>query len=77
MILALRFPHLRLLENSQSLGLGFHVLISLLAYSLLALAALQSILLAVQDKHLRNRRDTVISISICVMTDAQKTIPAY
>lgn len=55
MILALRFPHLHLLENSEALGLNFHILISLLAYSLLALAALQSIMLAVQDRHLHNR----------------------
>ncbi len=32
-----------------------HILISILAYSLLALAAVQAILLAIQDRHLRNR----------------------
>jgi ABC-type uncharacterized transport system permease subunit len=36
-------------------GLSVHVLISLLAYSLLTLAAVQAILLAVQDHHLHNR----------------------
>lgn len=55
MILALRFPHIRLLENTEASGLNLHVLISLLAYSLLALAAVQAILLAVQDQHLHNR----------------------
>jgi ABC-type uncharacterized transport system permease subunit len=32
-----------------------HILLSILAYSLLALAAVQAILLAIQDRHLRNR----------------------
>lgn len=32
-----------------------HILLSILAYSLLALAAVQAMLLAVQDRHLRNR----------------------
>lgn len=32
-----------------------HILISILAYSLLALAAVQAMLLAIQDRHLRNR----------------------
>lgn len=32
-----------------------HILISILAYSLLALAAVQAVLLAIQDRHLRNR----------------------
>lgn len=36
--------------------LQLHVLISLMAYSILAIAALQSILLAIQDRHLRNKK---------------------
>lgn len=32
-----------------------HILLSILAYSLLALAAVQAMLLAIQDRHLRNR----------------------
>ena len=55
MILAVRFPHLRLLHDSGSLGLNLHILISLLAYSLLTLAAVQATLLAIQDQHLHNR----------------------
>lgn len=35
-------------------GLGTHIFISLLAYSMLSLAALQAVLLAVQNKHLHN-----------------------
>ena len=36
--------------------LDFHILTSLLAYSILALAALQAVLVAIQDHHLRNRQ---------------------
>ncbi len=36
-------------------GLQIHILISLLAYSLLTIAALQAILLAIQNRHLHNR----------------------
>jgi len=35
-------------------GLGIHIFTSLLAYSMLSLAALQAVLLAVQNKHLHN-----------------------
>ncbi|SCZ49742.1 cytochrome C assembly family protein [Thiohalomonas denitrificans] len=37
-------------------GLEIHILLSLASYSLLAIAALQSMLLALQDRQLRNRR---------------------
>ncbi|MGB0848235.1 MAG: cytochrome C assembly family protein [Thiolinea sp.] len=37
-------------------GLGLHILFSLLAYSMLALATLQALLLAVQNKHLHNHK---------------------
>ncbi len=43
------------MRHSASLALKIHVLISMLAYSLLTLAAVQSIVLAVQDHHLRHR----------------------
>ncbi|MBF0256453.1 MAG: cytochrome c biogenesis protein CcsA [Gammaproteobacteria bacterium] len=54
-ILALRFPDLTLLSDSSQTGLTLHVLLSVLAYSLLMLAAVQALLLAVQEKHLHNR----------------------
>ncbi len=38
-----------------SSGLKVHILISIFSYSLLGIAALQAILLAVQNRHLRNR----------------------
>lgn len=39
-------------------GLGIHILISLLAYSVLMLASFQAILLASQNNHLHNRQNT-------------------
>jgi ABC-type uncharacterized transport system permease subunit len=53
--LELRFPTTRLLEDDAPSGLKIHVLISILAYSVLALGSVQALLLAVQDQHLRNR----------------------
>lgn len=50
-----RYPTVRLLGQSASWGLKIHVLVSMLAYSLLALASVQAILLAIQDHHLHNR----------------------
>lgn len=38
-----------------SIGIEIHITLSLLAYSLLSIAAVQALLLAIQDYHLRNR----------------------
>ncbi|MGQ9658699.1 MAG: cytochrome C assembly family protein [Thermochromatium sp.] len=46
------------MRESASMALKIHVLLSMLAYSLLTLAAVQSMLLAVQDYHLRHRHPT-------------------
>ncbi len=43
------------LLSSASTGLQAHILISAISYSLLTLAAIQAILLAIQNKQLRNR----------------------
>lgn len=43
------------LINASSTGLQAHILISAISYSLLTLAAIQALLLAIQNKHLRNR----------------------
>jgi ABC-type uncharacterized transport system permease subunit len=51
----LHFPHSHLLSPDAPWGLQIHVIISLLAYSLLAIASVQSVLLAIQDHHLRHR----------------------
>jgi ABC-type uncharacterized transport system permease subunit len=44
-----------LVRESGSWQLDIHIMLSLLAYSILGLAALQALLLAIQDYHLRNR----------------------
>jgi ABC-type uncharacterized transport system permease subunit len=49
------YPSTHLFSADAPWGLRAHVLISLLAYSLLTLASVQAILLAVQDHHLRHR----------------------
>jgi ABC-type uncharacterized transport system permease subunit len=54
-LLTLRFPDLKLLADNSPMGLNVHVLLSLLAYSLLMLAAVQALLLAVQEQHLHSR----------------------
>ena len=43
------------LAQNLGAGLEFHILISILAYSLLSIAAVQAILLYIQDTHLHNK----------------------
>jgi len=50
-----RFPTVHFLSQSAAWGLKLHVLVSLLAYSLLTLASVQAVLLAIQDHHLHAR----------------------
>lgn len=50
------FPAEHTLITSQALELKLHILVSIMAYSLLSIAAGQALLLAVQDRHLRNKR---------------------
>ena len=50
-----RYGEVVFLGPAAGWPLKIHVLLSMLAYSLLTLAAVQAILLAVQDNHLRNR----------------------
>ncbi len=52
-LLDLRFPGQRLLSDNADWSLGIHVLTSMLSYSLLTLASVQAILLAVQNHYLR------------------------
>jgi len=47
-------PHAHIMHTS--FGLDIHILLSIASYSLLAIAAAQAVLLAVQDHHLRNRK---------------------
>lgn len=50
--LSVRYPAVHLLEPTAPNWLKLHVLVSLLAYSLLTLAAVQAVLLAIQDAKL-------------------------
>jgi ABC-type uncharacterized transport system permease subunit len=54
--LLLLFPEQRLVTAAASWQLDSHILLSLLAYSILGLAVLQAVLLAIQDHHLHNRQ---------------------
>lgn len=56
LLLSSIFPsrHL-LLADGVFTGLDAHILISILAYSLLGIAAVQALMLAIQDTHLRDR----------------------
>lgn len=54
--LAMIFPAQHTLAGVQAMELKLHIMMSVLAYSLLSIAAVQAILLAIQDKHLRNKR---------------------
>ncbi len=49
-------PAKPVLLTNASAGLEIHIFLSILAFSLLSIASLQAILLAIQDNHLRNRR---------------------
>ena len=50
-----RYPVTHVLGRNLPWGVRLHILISILAYSLLAIASVQAILLAIQDHHLHNR----------------------
>lgn len=50
------FPHVGFMSPEASWILKLHVLLSMLAYSLLTIASVQAILLAVQDHYLRARQ---------------------
>jgi ABC-type uncharacterized transport system permease subunit len=56
LILETHLADVGFMRPSASWSLKVHVLLSMLAYSLLTLAAVQAMLLAVQDRHLRNRQ---------------------
>jgi ABC-type uncharacterized transport system permease subunit len=56
LILGLLFPTERIVADPGQWPLELHILIAILAYSLLALAAVQAVLLAIQDYRLRHRQ---------------------
>ncbi|MCK4950962.1 MAG: cytochrome c biogenesis protein CcsA [Gammaproteobacteria bacterium] len=53
-MLEISFPSSHIISGSWQLQA--HILISIIAYSLLSIAMVQAILLAIQDQHLRNRK---------------------
>lgn len=55
LILERVLPSDHVLGNDTAMGLGIHILTSLLAYAVLTLGAVQAILLAIQHQHLHNR----------------------
>jgi len=56
LFLEVHYPSLGFMRASAGWPIKIHVLLSMLAYSLLTLASVQAILLAVQDHHLHNRQ---------------------
>lgn len=56
LLLGLLFPAERIVADPGQWPLELHILTAILAYSLLALAAVQAMLLAVQDHRLRHRQ---------------------
>lgn len=58
--LGLAFSPRRIVPGETPLGIDLHIALSLLAYSVLAIAALQAVLVAVADYQLRHRRPVQI-----------------
>lgn len=55
LLLSLLLPSQRILTDSFTIGLNLHILLSVTAYSLLTMAAVQSAILAIQESQLRNK----------------------
>ncbi|NOZ53266.1 MAG: cytochrome c biogenesis protein CcsA [Gammaproteobacteria bacterium] len=55
-LLGIIFPIEHTLLPAQAMELKIHILMSIMAYALLSIAAVHAIVLSVQDRHLRNRR---------------------
>ncbi len=60
LLLILLFPSQRILAESAAMGLKMHILLSIIAYSLLTVAAFQAAILAFQEYQLSHKRPTVI-----------------
>ena len=55
-VLELIFPSRDILREAEAVKLETHIVISILAYAVLSIAAVQAILLAIQNKQLHDRR---------------------
>ena len=51
-------PANHIINTTEHQGLGAHIVLSILAYSLLGLAAVQATLLSIKEKHLHNRQSS-------------------
>lgn len=60
LVLEILFPSSRILPDSLPVGLRVHVLLSVCAYSLLTIAALQAFLLALQDRQITRKHPASI-----------------
>ena len=60
LLLVLLFPGHHLLAETAAMGLKIHILFSIIAYSLLTVAAFQAIFLAFQEHQLSNKHPTMI-----------------
>ncbi len=58
--LEIAFPSNRFIMQDAPLGLQLHILLSVLAYSLLTIAAFQAVMLALEDHFLRQKQPTRI-----------------
>jgi len=56
LVLALLFPSDRLVPLDRGFGFDLHLLLAIVAYSLVSVAAVQALLLAYQDRQLRRKR---------------------
>ncbi|MDH5518400.1 MAG: cytochrome c biogenesis protein CcsA [Gammaproteobacteria bacterium] len=56
LLLTWMFPYNHLLPLASPAGLRIHVLISIVAYSLMALASLHAVFLSIQNRHLHNHK---------------------
>ena len=59
-LLELFIPDERLLSESLTVGLRIHILLSICAYSLLMISAVQAIMLALQEKLIKEKRAAII-----------------
>ncbi len=55
-LLVMLFPVHHTLMPAQAMELKIHILMSIMAYALLTIAAVHALVLSIQDKHLRNRK---------------------
>ena len=73
-ILALLFPSQQLVTEADSWALRLHIMVSVSAYAILAIATVQALLLALQDYRLRHRRPGGIMQRIAPLTTMESLL---